>query len=234
MTRRLAIAVVPLALGWSVDTVPGSGERDEQVAAEAAVAVFSERISDAGWVSLGPPPQEESGELPEDRPLGECFSGFDVVVLENTERRLEGETARAYSDNFRVGDFDPDSTDPVPDEGYIAIGVFTVTDSSVAVLDEIVTMLGDAETVACLTRPGNEQGDTVTNVDDIGVGDTSARLDLSYAVDDGGQVTESVLASRVDRSLVTMVVYTGGEFQLDLDPVTELAAVVDALSDSSP
>jgi hypothetical protein len=228
--RRAVIAAVPLVLGWCAQTVPASGNSHDQKTVDGAVAVFNERLTDAGWISSGPPPEVASVDIPEEeRVLGNCLNGFDVVIFRNTEQRLEGETARAFSDDFRIGDLAPDSTDPLPDYGYIAIGVFTVSDSSSQVLDEVVRVLGAEATASCLRQPGNVQGDvTITN--DIGVGDATSQLELSYSVDDLGQFTESLLASRVDRSLVTMVVATSGRYHLDIDPVAELTAVLEALS----
>ena len=81
-----------------------------------------------------------------------------MSCLSNTEQRLEGETARALSDDFRMGDVEPDSTNPLPDYGYAAAGVFTVSDSSVEVLDEVITLIGAAETTDCLTQPGERAG----------------------------------------------------------------------------
>jgi hypothetical protein len=232
VNRRFVIAAVPLVLSWSVTVVPDTESIDDQVEAEGAISVFNDRLTEAGWVSSGPP---ERAEPREDDPFSDCLS-FAYVVFANTAQHLEGETARAVSDEFRSGDLDPDSTDPVPDYGYIAAGAFTVTRSSVEVLDDIITRLGATESATCLTEPGNAQGDTATTTNDIGVGDSSARLDVSYSVGDLDQVTESLLAARVDRSLVTMVVFTGGEFELDLDPVAELNAIVEAVrrNDNSP
>ena len=83
MNRHLVIATVPLALGWCAAGVCAEGDVDDQAAAEAAVAVFNERLTDAGWVSFGPPPELESAELPEDRPFGDCLKGLDVVFVEH-------------------------------------------------------------------------------------------------------------------------------------------------------
>ena len=70
---------------------------------------------------------------------------------------------------------------------------------------------------------------TVSNEADLGVGDRSARLDVSVAMAfEGTELTSSATfaAARVDRSLVVVAVGGSGAAGLGLDPVVELAAIV--------
>ena len=71
---------------------------------------------------------------------------------------------------------------------------------------------------------------TITNEADVGVGDASARLDFAVSVSYEGAefaVASTFAAARVDRSLVVVVAGGSGSAAAGLDPIAELAAMVD-------
>ena len=148
---------------------------------------------------------------------------------------FEGETARAFSDEFELAG--EDETDSA---GYAGAVVLTAEESAVAVLDDFVTALGAEETVPCMTDQlaGEDFAEDeptleidVTNESDLGIGEASARLDMTVAVDYEGTAFESVAtfaAARVDRSLVIVVAGATGGGAGDLDPIAELEAMVDS------
>ena len=113
--------------------------------------------------------------------------------------------------------------------------MLTAEESAVDILDTFVEQLGAEGTVACMTEQevlaSAPEEVTVSNEGDLGVGDASARLDLAVAMSYDGQEFSSAAtfaAARVDRSLVVVVVGGTGGGAGDLDPVAELAAVVDS------
>ena len=124
--------------------------------------------------------------------------------------------------------------------GYAGAVVLTAEESAVAVLDDFVTALGAEETVPCMTDQlaGEDFAEDeptleidVTNESDLGIGEASARLDMTLAVDYEGTAFESVAtfaAARVDRSLVIVVAGATGGGAGDLDPIAELEAMVDS------
>jgi hypothetical protein len=237
MSRLLVAATAaPLAFGIPF-VLPATVDADDQAAADTAVAVFNERLTASGWTSTGPFTQSEP-EGEEETEFGSCLSGFELY-LDYTDVHFDGETARAFSHSFEVVGSEPTSTGSVGDYGYAGAVVLTATDSAVGVLDTFVEQLGAEETVACMEeQPAFESmSDEETNVDltitneaDVGVGDASARLDFTVTM--GNEVGEfttvgTFAAARVDRSLVVVVAGGSGSGAGDLDPVAELAAMVD-------
>ena len=233
MTRLLTAApLVLVAVGGLSATV----DPEDQAVADAAVAVFNERLTAAGWTSTGPFTQAapEGGD-DEESEFGSCLGGFERY-LDYTDVRFPGETARAFSDNFELESSDPEGTDALGGTfGYSGAVVLTAEESAVDVLDTFVEQLGAEGTVACMTEQevlaSAPEEVTVSNEDDLGVGDASARLDLAVAMSYDGQEFSSAAtfaAARVDRSLVVVVVGGTGGGAGDLDPVAELAAVVDS------
>ena len=233
MTRLLVAA--PLAL-VAFGGAPATVDADDQVVADAAVTVFNERLTAAGWSSTGPFTQA-APEGGDDEPtqFGSCLSGFERY-LNYTDVRFPGETARAFSDNFELENSDPEGTDAqVGTFGYSGAVVLTAAESEVGILDTFVEQLGAESTIACMTEQrvlaSAPEKVTVSNDDDLGVGDASARLDLAVTMSYEGEEFSSpatLAVARVDRSLVVVVVGGTGGGAGDLDPVAELAAMVES------
>jgi hypothetical protein len=248
MSRRLvASAAAPLLVG-SFGVLPSSVDPVDQAAAEAAVAVFNERQTAAGWTSTGPFAQgagdddsddsESEDSESEESEFGPCLGGFERY-LDYTDVHLEGETARAFSDEFELTG--GERADGVGEFGYAGAVVLTAEASAVVMFDEFVQRLGADSTAACMTgqlaeatptdAPAIEIG--VTTDGDLGVGEASARLDVAVTMDHQGSsygTSATFAAARVDRSLVVVVAGGSGPAAASLDPVAELAAVVDTFS----
>jgi hypothetical protein len=167
--------------------------------------------------------------------FGTCLGGFEQY-LDYTDRHFDGETARALSDDFELaGD---DAQGGVGAAGYAGAVVLTAAESAVGVLEAFVEQLGAEATVACIAQleslaPTADDASsveaTVTNAADLGVGDSSARLDFRVAMMfQGTELTSSATfaAARVGRSLVVVAVGGSGATGLGVDPVAELAAIV--------
>jgi hypothetical protein len=231
MSRLLALgAAAPLALGV-LGPFTAVVDPDDQAAADAAVAVFNDRLADAGWTSQGPLTHSGASAAGEESVFGPCVGGFDQY-LDYPDRHFDGETARASSDDFeRAGD------DPT-EAGNAGAVVLTATETAVGVLDTFVERLGAPDTAACIAQlesfASTSEDEwsvetTVTNDADLGVGDASARLDIHVAMAlEGSELTSAATfaAARVDRSLVVVAIGGSGPAVLGLDPVTELAAIV--------
>jgi hypothetical protein len=224
----VALAAAPAAFG----VVPATVDADDQAAADAAVGVFNDRLTRAGWTSTGPFTKSEPEDGEEETEFGGCLNGFETY-LDYTDVHFEGETARAFSDNFEIDSGEPASTGPIGDYGYAGAVVLTADAAAVGLLDTFVAQLGDPDTVTCMTEQPTFEEVTdvsITNAADIGVGDASARLDfaLSVSVEDAKFATEATFAAaRVDRSLVVVVAGGSGSAAANLDPIAELAAMVD-------
>lgn len=239
--RSLSITVTaPLVATAALGLVtPMSADTDDQAAADSAVAVFGDRLTEAGWTSTGQPevidPQDAAANT-----FGDCLGGFEVV-LENTGTATEGETARAYSDEFELVDDDPASTELSFDMATAAAIVVTVAKGSEAPLDRFVEALGSDDTPACMQKAlagtaadGEDAGNelTVQTQSDLGVGDASALTDFVVVSSvEGAELSfsASIAAARVDRSIVAIVIGASG-MDIDLDPVAELEAIVDSLA----
>jgi hypothetical protein len=236
MTRLLVAAATPFAL-VAVGGLPATVDPDDQAAADAAVAVFNERLTDTGWTSTGPftqsqPAAEEEGEF------GACLDGVEQY-RDYTDLHFDGETARAFSDNFELVGDAPVSTGSVGDYGYAGAVVLTAEESAVGVLDGFVAQLGAEETLACIAEQSafasmDAEDSSVelamSNEANVGVGDASARLDFSVTMDYQGSdlsTSATFAAARVDRTLVVVAAGGSGAGASSLDPVAELAAMVD-------
>jgi hypothetical protein len=107
------------------------------------------------------------------------------------------------------------------------------------VLDSFVAQLGAEETLACIAEQSEfasvDVDDssvelTMSNEANVGVGDASARLDFSVTMDYQGSdlsTSATFAAARVDRTLVVVAAGGSGAGASSLDPVAELAAMVD-------
>jgi hypothetical protein len=244
MSRRLAVsASAPLLVGV-VGLLPTSVDPVDQAAAEAAVAVFNQRLTAGGWTSTGPFAQSAGSEADAEKSeFGQCLGGFERY-LDYTDVRLDGETARAFSDDFELTGGDREdsvSEGDIGEFGYAGAVVLTAEASAVVMFDEFVQRLGAETTAACMTGqlaeaapsggPAMEIG--VTTVGDLGVGETSARLDVAVTMDHEGNAygtSATFAAARVDRSLVVIVAGGSGSAASGFDPVAELAAVVDTFA----
>jgi hypothetical protein len=235
MSRRVVVsAAAPLVIGV-VGVFPASVDPVDQAAAEVAVGVFNDRLTAAGWTSTGPFAQSAGGDEGEESEFGPCLGGFERY-LDYTDVHLEGETARAFSDDFELAGADEE--DRGGEFGYAGAVVLTAEPSAVVMFDEFVQRLGADATAACMTGqlaeaapadgPAMEIG--VTTEGNLGVGEASARLDVAVAMDHEGNAygtSATFAAARVDRSLVVVVAGGSGSAASGLDPVAELAAVVD-------
>src|SRR5262245_28175560 len=143
MSRLLALgAAAPLAIG-AIGGMSATVDVDDQAAADAAVAVFNERLGDAGWTSHGPLAQSTAPEGGDESLFGPCLGGFEQY-LDYTDRHFDGETAQAMSDDFELASDDPDLS------GNAGAVVLTASDAGVGVLDSFVARLGAEQTVACV------------------------------------------------------------------------------------
>lgn len=238
MHRLLPIIAAGIAAVVGALPVQAS-DAGAQARAEEAVAVFNERFTDAGWRSNGPQPvvDPEEGESE----FGDCFGGMELM-LDNTDERIEGETARAYSDEFLLGDPDPPtgSDAAAAESAFAAAAVITVDDDGMALLEDFVTILGAEDAATCIEDVLHEQYEAdegevtidATVDDDLGIGDQGGRFDLaltSEAMDTMVSYNLSMAAVRADHSLVAVIAGGTGDSIAELDVVAELEAMVDAL-----
>jgi hypothetical protein len=230
----LSLAVAAVAIGAG----PASFDPDDQTAAEAAVAVFNERLMDGGWTSTGPVAPTEPGD-PSESEFGDCLGGFELY-LDNSELRFDGETARAFSDNFEMPGADPPTESGLGDFGFAGAIVFVADDVGVGFLDTFVERLGDADTVSCIgalpafaSIPDEPAvSASITNVADLGVGEASARLDISLSTTtEAGELTYSLTfaAARTGPALAVVAAGGTGDTELPVDPVAELEVLVGSL-----
>jgi hypothetical protein len=249
--RRPTILILTAAVAIAGGAASASaGSADDQAAADEAVASFNERMTEAGGESSGPPdttPMEDE-EIVEDDPFAACFG--DEAALEPGGPQLEGESARAFSDDFVFTSSDqPDGTDPmaVASGDTVSALVVTVDADHVELIDGWVDAFGSEDTATCVEdlygeMSASESGDDtslelpaieidVTAEPDLGIGDASAGLHLMLA--SGGEfafeLNTAIFAARTGRSLVIVSIIGGAEPVSDVDGTAELAAIVDAL-----
>jgi len=95
MRRRLIIAMVAFAIvGDGRSIVSAGSATDDQARANAAIEAFGGQMGELGFESTGPPDQDEDTD-----DFGPCFEGVGTVMTASQEP-VEGETARAFSDEF--------------------------------------------------------------------------------------------------------------------------------------
>ncbi len=262
MRRSLALtvaAILTLLAGGVASTRAAATASDDQAAADAAITAFNERMTEAGGVSDGAPDMEpaEPDDDAEEPPASECLDELDEA-LEPTSR-FEGETARAFSDNFTFASADaPLSTDPMEFEfgenDNVTAGVITVDAAHRSVLDELIATLGSDDVADCLqdellaADAAAQSGATassappsdvptadvnVTAEPDLGLGDASTRLDIEIASmlgDDTFGFSTSIFVARSDRTLVFFVLGVANEQVSDLEGREELGALLESLS----
>ena len=225
---------------------------DDQATADAAIVAFSERMTAAGWESRGPT------ELDEESANDDLFSACQqelAGVQSVFTGEFEGETAQNYSDEFV---FVPEGGQPATTETFAfsadgefaAAFVVSVDDDHRAELDKLVEMIGSPELVACieqsiaedmapdsstatsdaLLEPSFEY--TIENEADLGVGDSSASLNIAFGSDIMGepfQFDTTLYFAQVDRTLVGVLTGSSGDAEptSGFDPVEELTALAE-------
>ena len=237
MSRLLALgAAAPLAFS-AIGGMSATVDPDDQAAAAAAVAVFNERLTDAGWTSHGPLTQSAAPEEGDESGSERVSAGSSCTSTTPTGTSTARQRGRSPTTSSSSAD-GAESVDATGDTGYAGAVVLTAAESAVGVLDTFVEQLGAEETAVCISQlqsfasTSDDESSvetTVTNDADLGVGERSARLDFSVAMTfEGNELTSSATfaAARVDRSLVVVAIGGSGSAGLSLDPVAELAAIV--------
>jgi hypothetical protein len=245
--KRLVPILVATSLGAAALACAGpvSASADDQATADAAIAGFNERLTEAGGESSGPPdttpidPEEYAAENPGSECFGEFATGLDPGG------QVEGETARADGDHFSLpGD---DGTDEVD------ASVVVVDEDHADIVRDFVDEIGSEDVATCLEEAfgalleseaaSAEEGSDETlpeysgtiEVDaesDIGVGDASAHVRIGTEITYGDESYTSNVDLYVavsGRSLAGVTVVTVAEPATDFDPVAELEALVDSL-----
>ena len=175
-----------------------------------------------------------------------CFGALGPL-LDNTNGDVEGQTARAVSDNYTFTASPTTATTGVFDMGpaqdQVAAGVITVDDAHAQLLDEFVSELSSPDTAACIQGQIAETS-TITvptipeltgvslpdlssmipQIDvhatpDLGVGDASGRLDLG--------ISSNVFGIPVDFDISLLLARTGNSlayiaYSTGADPVSDL------------
>jgi hypothetical protein len=245
--KRLVPILVATSLGAAALAASGpvSASADDQATADAAIAGFNERLTEAGGESSGPPDTTpiDAEEYSEENPGSECFGEFATGL--DPGGHVEGETARADGDHFSLpGDEGSDEIDA---------SVVVVDEDHADIVRDFVDEVGSEDVASCLEEAfgalleaeaaSAEDGSDATlpeysgtiEVDaesDIGVGDASAHIRIGTAVayDDVTYTSNVDLYAAVSgRSLAGVTVVTEEEPATEFDPVAELEALVDSL-----
>jgi hypothetical protein len=241
----MATVAVAAATMVSWLAVPARAAADDQADADVAVAEFTDRAVEAGWVSSGP--SEGTGE--DDELFAEC--GLEATFFDALSGSAPGVTASAQSDELTF------TTDGVPattelfgstDQEFLSAVVITVDAEHVDDIVSFVDAVGSDEFAECYAQLGmgeTSPEDTAfvdeafeTSVDsapDLGVGDDSGGLNLTFSGDLFGEQFDfqaSLLFARVDRTLIGLVWGYQGDNKptSGLDPVEELAALAESFA----
>jgi len=250
-------AAIAAASGVSVAQ---ASPADDQATADAAIAAFNERLTEAGGISspapdITPIDPAEIDEYATADPTLVCFG--DVGTALDPGGRFEGETARAFSDDFTLTAPDaPVTTDPIElamaDNDHVNAAVITVGDAQVGTLDELIEFVGSDAFTTCFNdfyaaaSAGVPQASDAATADappmpafeitadsDIGVGDSSVRLNFSVTSTVGEEVyvvNSSAAMARTGRTLVFANLVSSTEEPVsDVDLEAELTAIVDSL-----
>src|SRR5688572_23784587 len=134
--KRLVPLVTVALIGGAGLAASGavSASAEDQANAQAAIAGFNERLTEAGGESSGPPDTTpvDPEEFAAENPGSECFGPFAMGL--DPGGHVEGETARADSDHFSLpGDEGTDEIDA---------GVVVVDEDHEETLHEFVETLG--------------------------------------------------------------------------------------------
>ena len=112
--KRVALLLAAGALGAVASVGVGHAAADDQAKVDAAIAVFEQRVTDAGFVDTGPSDTSDtsvtsdtaeaatgSSDVLAEEPqsFDACFGAL-APLLDNTNGDVEGQTARAVSDNY--------------------------------------------------------------------------------------------------------------------------------------
>jgi len=203
MRRRLIIAMVAFAIvGDGRSLVSAGSATDDQARADAAMEAFGGQMGELGFESTGPPDQDEDTD-----DFGPCFEGVGTVMTASQEP-VEGETARAFSDEFSrtptelpAGTSDTKPDDEAGDEPeldadgeFAAAIVITFDETHRDAAEEFVTRFGSDEMATCFEQEISDEvaggGDSTVpegyelTVDvaadsDLGIGDHSGQLVLT-------------------------------------------------------
>ena len=240
------LATASIVAGASFGAGAVSASADDQADADAAIDAFNERMTEAGAFSSGPPDMEPLDPEAEEGLPTECVGQLDIALDDGGH--VEGETARAFSDDFKFSDDAPASSDPadvVMLEGDdVNAAVITVDEANIGTIDDLVEMVGSEEMATCLEdtfaelmdQASAEASDVtipqftieVDTESDLGIGDASARFSLTIESQGYSSVSTGWIA-RSDRSLAFVGLSTTGEQVSDFDGEAELGDLVDSL-----
>jgi len=222
------------------DTDPADADSGDPTLSEPAADPLTES-SDA---------LTESSSDDDSDPFTACLEGLDALYPDG---EFDGETARAFSESFvfEPADQPDDSNDLLGflDDDVAEAGVVYVEADQQQVLSDFVDNLVADDTVACLEdlmgalaaegepADSSEAGSasyesSVQAQSDLGIGDTSARLQFDVAsVIDGTEfrLRTMVYVAQAGRSLAYVTVSVNGDIDADLDGAAELLAIVDSL-----
>ena len=206
---------------------------DEQSRLDDVLASSSLRMLQAGFWSVGPGTRDSAF-------VSACLGGVDAP---GRLAPMPGEAARAVSNVYL---YQPDA-DRAPEVGELmTVMTVTVGEGFESGLDWFIRLIGDDDTAGCrrdeflLARandPGSSGIDATVAADstpDLGIGDSSARLDMRIVFSRRGDrqpVTYSYFVSRLGRTLVVLRAawFGAGPFS-GLDPQSELGAIVRELA----
>ena len=254
--KRVALLLAAGALGAVASVGVGHAAAADQAKADAAIAVFEQRVTDAGFVDTGPSETSDtagtttgSSDVLAEEPqsFDACFGAL-APLLDNTSGDVEGQTARAVSDNYTftaapttaatTGVFDMG-----PAQDMVAAGVITVDDAHTQLLDQFVSQLTSPDTAACIegeiaetsaiTMPTIPEltgvslpdlSSMIPQIDvhatpDLGVGDASGRLDLG--------ISSNMLGIPIDLDVSLLLARTGNSlvyiaYSTGAEPVSTL------------
>ena len=260
MRSRIAIVAGSVALlAVTTGALPVGASADDQARLDAAIDAFGERMTDAGWTSEGSTDDDEPSDdvdvdvdemSEEDAAFAECFDELGIPIEGDLEE-FPGETARSESDEYSF-DATPEVSETtelfaIDFEGEtISAFAVTVDESGTDTVEQFVEVFGSEETSDCLrsafeSMMAGDIEDTdvpvdfdveVTTASDLGIGDQSARFELSLAGEVMGFSLDTVsqlVMARVGSDLVAVAHVVLGGADSAIDPVEELRLLVDSL-----
>ena len=225
------IGTLPHLVIAAMLSVAGPTAADDQQRVSDALAASSLRMLQAGFWSVGPGTQDDDF-------VSACLGGVDAP---GRLAPMPGEVARGVSNVYL---HQPDSDARRQDGELVTVALVAVDPASASSLDWFVVLLGDDDTAACRrdeflgaaeVDAGAEGFDAVAVAEatrDLGIGDGSARLDLTITFSRTGTVREvrhvvyTYVVSRVGTTLVVLATATFGDGPFSgLDPEAEVAAI---------
>lgn len=196
-----------------------------------------------------------------DDPFDDCLGDAGIEVPDDPDAPFPGTIAEAESPEFEFAvDDEPESTEmfdltpAIPES--IAAMISTVDDSSVEQMAQLIDWMGSKAAADCYeqsllgemlsTEPDDGEADDgdddfempppeieLSNSGDVGVGDRSARIDMSFSMTFMVQIEMDItmLFAQSGRSMVMLMHATGADGATSgVDPVAELQALVDDLA----